>query len=74
MAASMPFPRPADSTEIRMAVNALPTVFEIGKEREFGRGERASASLTQPPLRFLMINRTLIEGRDEWLAAARRLA
>jgi len=41
MAASMPFPGPADSTEIRMAVNDLPTVFEIGKEREFGRGERS---------------------------------
>ena len=37
---------------------ALPAVFEIGKEREFGRGERASASLTQQSLRFLMINQT----------------
>ncbi|CAN5863255.1 hypothetical protein BH24CHL6_BH24CHL6_09330 [soil metagenome] len=26
------------------------------------------------PLRFLMANRTPIEGRDEWLAAARRMA
>jgi hypothetical protein len=39
-----------------------------------GRGERASPSLTQQPPRFLMINRTPTEGRDEWLAAARRLA
>jgi len=43
-------------------------------ENVIGRGERASASLTQQSLRFLMINRTPIEGRDEWLATARRLA
>jgi hypothetical protein len=54
---------------------ALPAIVEVGAQiGEFGRGERASASLTQQRLRFLMINRTPIEGRDEWLAAARRLA
>ena len=42
--------------------------------RDPGRGERASSSLTKQAPRFLMINRTPIEGRDEWLAAVRRLA
>jgi hypothetical protein len=38
---------------------ALPPVIELGSQiGEFGRGERASASLTQQSLRFLMINRT----------------
>ena len=38
---------------------ALPAVFELsGTIAEFGRGERASASLTQQSLRFLMINQT----------------
>ncbi len=39
-----------------------------------GRGERASLSLTQQPLRFLMINRTPLEVPNERLATARRLA
>ncbi len=46
-----------DAVELGLGA-ALPAVFEIGKEREFGRGERARASLTQQSLRFLMINRT----------------
>jgi hypothetical protein len=37
---------------------ALPAVFELRQKRGFGRGERASASLTQQPPRFVMINRT----------------
>ena len=38
---------------------ALPAMFELtGTIGEFGRGERASASLTQQSLRFVMINRT----------------
>jgi hypothetical protein len=38
---------------------ALPAVFELSCTiAEFGRGERARASLTQQPPRFLMINRT----------------
>ena len=38
---------------------ALPPVMELkGNVAEFGRGERASASLTQQSLRFVMINRT----------------
>ena len=36
---------------------ALPAMFDIGKERGFGQGERASPSVTQQSLRFLMINR-----------------
>lgn len=36
---------------------ALPAAYEIG-EREFGRGERDSPSLTQRSLRFLMVNAT----------------
>ena len=38
---------------------ALPAVLELeSKIGEFGRGERARASLTQQSLRFVMINRT----------------
>jgi hypothetical protein len=38
---------------------ALPPRMELDYQiGEFGRGERASASLTQQSLRFLMINRT----------------
>jgi hypothetical protein len=46
-----------DAIELGLGA-ALPAVFELGQKREFGRGERASASLTQQSLRFLMINRT----------------
>jgi hypothetical protein len=43
---------------IELGLNAaLPTVLELDFG-EFGRGERASPSLTQQSLRFLMINRT----------------
>ena len=38
---------------------ALPPVIELERQiGEFGRGERASASLTQQSVRFVMINRT----------------
>ena len=38
---------------------ALPAAFELrGTIAEFGRGERASASLTQQSLSFLMVNAT----------------
>ena len=40
----------------------------------YGRGERASPSLTHQTPPFLMINRTPTEGRDEWLDEAGRLA
>ena len=41
---------------------ALPAVFELWAQiGEFGRGERASASLTQQSMRFVMINPTPIE-------------
>jgi len=50
----------------------LPQILELESQiGEFGRGERASASLTQQSLRFLMINRT---PRESLPAAARRLA
>ena len=60
-----------DAIELGLAA-ALPAVFELSCSiAEFGRGERASASLTQQSLRFLMINRT---PRESLPAAARRLA
>jgi DNA invertase Pin-like site-specific DNA recombinase len=51
---------------------ALPRVLELERQiGEFGRGERASASLTQQSLRFVMINRT---PRESFPVAAARSA
>ena len=60
-----------DAIELGLAA-ALPAVFELTCTiGEFGRGERASASLTQRSVRFLMINRT---PRESLPAAAARSA
>ena len=51
---------------------ALPLILKLESQiGEFGRGERARASLTQQSLRFLMINRT---PRESLPAAAARSA
>jgi len=44
---------------------ALPAVFEIGKEGEFGRGERDSPSKTQRSVPFLLINQTPLRESSE---------
>jgi hypothetical protein len=46
-----------EAIELGLGV-ALPAVLDLGQKRQSGRGERASPSLTQQSLGFLMINRT----------------
>jgi len=53
-----------DAIELGLG-DALPAVFEIMKEREFGRGERDGPSLTQQPGSFLLINRTPARERSQ---------